>query len=109
MTQVLRLSRKANAIGISMSFPDIDKYRAHVNHFDLSEEQKTELLRDLWRIMEGFVDQAFGLDPVQTLLDREAKVARKGGNLIELTASPLQEEFNNCRAPAPILPENKNE
>ncbi|MBN9304899.1 MAG: hypothetical protein BGO82_10685 [Devosia sp. 67-54] len=48
-----------------MSEVDLTKYRRHVEHLDLSDREKTELLAALWRIMESFVDRAFGDDPVQ--------------------------------------------
>jgi hypothetical protein len=44
---------------------DINKYRKYVDDFDLTEEQKTELLQTVWSIMESFADSAFGLHPVQ--------------------------------------------
>jgi hypothetical protein len=45
--------------------PDFDKYRHYVDGFDLSETQKRELVQIVWSIMESFVDQAWGLHPVQ--------------------------------------------
>lgn len=45
--------------------PDVEKYRRYVDHFDISEKDKVELIHTVWRIMESFVDRAFGLDPVQ--------------------------------------------
>jgi hypothetical protein len=48
-----------------MSDVDLDKYRKHIAHFDLPEDKKSELLRIVWRIMQSFVDRAFGDDPVQ--------------------------------------------
>lgn len=47
---------------------DVDKYRPYVDHFDLSEEQKDELLEAIWSLMESFVDRSFGEDPVQQVL-----------------------------------------
>ena len=44
---------------------DISKYRKYVDDFDLKEEQKVELLKTVWSIMESFVDKAFGKHPVQ--------------------------------------------
>lgn len=44
---------------------DINKYRKYVDDYDLTEEQKVELLQTVWSIMESFVDRAFGLHPVQ--------------------------------------------
>lgn len=44
---------------------DVNKYRSHVENFDLTEEQKLELLETLWSIMTAFVDLGFGADAVQ--------------------------------------------
>ena len=51
-----------------VSVLDMDRYREHVAEFDLTEEQKTELLRTLWSIMKSFVDLGFGVDSVQHIL-----------------------------------------
>lgn len=48
--------------------PDIDKYRRCVDRFDLTEDQKVELIHTVWRIVEGFAYRAFGQDPVQQVL-----------------------------------------
>lgn len=48
-----------------MSDVDLSRYRRHVEHLDMPDEKKDELLLALWRIMESFVDRAFGDDPVQ--------------------------------------------
>lgn len=44
---------------------DLEKYRPYVDHFDLSDAQKAELIQTVWSMMESFVDQAFGTHPVQ--------------------------------------------
>ena len=44
---------------------DIRKYRRHVDGFDLTEEQKDDLIRTVWAILESFVDRAFGPYSVQ--------------------------------------------
>ena len=44
---------------------DLNKYRPYVDDFDLTEEEKLELMHTVWSMMESFVDQAFGLHPVQ--------------------------------------------
>jgi hypothetical protein len=46
---------------------DAAKYRQHLEGFDLTEEQQTELLAILWRILATFVDLGFGVDSVQLL------------------------------------------
>lgn len=72
------------------AFPDLDKYRRHVDHFDLSEHQKTELLRAIWLIMQSFVDRAFGDDPAQQYRGRVDGIVTAdeiaGGPVIELQA-----------------------
>lgn len=52
---------------------DLEKYRAYVDQFDLSETQKAELIHTVWAIMESFVDHAFGIDPVQQCLEVQAR------------------------------------
>lgn len=44
---------------------DIEKYRHFVAGYDLSEQEQTELIQNVWAIMESFVDQAFGQHPHQ--------------------------------------------
>lgn len=43
---------------------DVERYRAHLEGLDLTEEQAAEVLRTLWGIVEAFVDEAFGVDSV---------------------------------------------
>lgn len=59
--------RIATASQIPMK-PDLDKYLPLIEHFDLSDDQKIELLNSIWQAMEGFSDSAFGDDPVQLVL-----------------------------------------
>lgn len=44
---------------------DIEKYRHYVAGFDLSPEQQAELIRNVWTVLENFVDQAYGRHPHQ--------------------------------------------
>lgn len=44
---------------------DIQKYRRHVEGFDLTDQEKDNLIRVVQSIMQNFVDRAFGDDPVQ--------------------------------------------
>ena len=43
---------------------DLVKYARYVDGFDLSEEQKVELLHAAWSIVVAFVDLGFRIDPV---------------------------------------------
>ena len=49
--------------------PDMDKYLPMVEHYDLPDAEKRELILALWSIMEAFVDRAFGMDPTTMALD----------------------------------------
>lgn len=74
--------------------PDIEKYRKHVDRFDLSEDQKIELIHMVWRIMESFVDRAFGLDPVQQVTAAHgSKDALEGPRVLE-----FQKNLQPCEA-----------
>lgn len=50
---------------------DLDKYRPHVDEFDLTDEQKQALLKSIWDVMESFVDRSFQDDPVQQIRGKE--------------------------------------
>jgi len=45
--------------------PDMNKYLPMLDDFDMSHEHKIQFIHDLWRIMESFVDRAFGIHPTQ--------------------------------------------
>lgn len=44
---------------------DIEKYRQYVAGFDLSPQEQAELIRNVWKVLESFVDQAYGRHPLQ--------------------------------------------
>ncbi|WP_143149112.1 hypothetical protein [Hyphomicrobium sp. CS1BSMeth3] len=50
---------------------EFEAYLAHLVHLDLPLPAKIELIRALQKIMQSFVDRAFGDDPAQ--LARESK------------------------------------
>ena len=56
-----------------MSMPDLQKYRPFVNDFDMSDEQKDELIMIVWNMMGNFVDQAFGIHPLQLCQKKSAE------------------------------------
>lgn len=65
--------------------PDhLKQFLPHVEHCNLTEEQKLELLADLWSIMESFADEAWGLSPTQHFAnDNERFAGIKSLNPIE--------------------------
>ena len=44
---------------------DIEKYRHYVAEFDLSPEEQAELIRNVWAVLESFVDHAYERHPHQ--------------------------------------------
>lgn len=76
---------------------DIKKYQSHVEDFDLTEEQKIELLQTLWTIMETFVDIGFGVDAVQLLFHYNETNSKKSvsDDVGEITPT----SHFNCIAP----------
>jgi hypothetical protein len=50
---------------MAMTMPDIERYRAHVAGIDLPQSQKDEMILIVWRIMQDFVDRAYGTHPAQ--------------------------------------------
>ncbi len=51
---------------------DLTPYRKHVDQFDLSEEQKLELVNTLWVILENFVDHQLGINQLE-IMEKEGK------------------------------------
>jgi hypothetical protein len=47
---------------------DIERYRVYIDHFDMSEERKVELIHIVCGMMQSFVDRAFGESSEQILL-----------------------------------------
>lgn len=58
---------------IDISPEDWARYRGLIKDIDMSDEQKDEVILIVRNIMKVFVDQAFGLDPVQLSLSSQAK------------------------------------
>jgi hypothetical protein len=58
---------------LPMLKPDIDKYLPYVDHLDLTQEEKIELIHTVWHISEVFVDRAFGLHPSQQVPGYEVR------------------------------------
>jgi len=62
--------------------PDIEKYRKYVDHFDIPEAQKIEMIHIVWRMMQSFVERAFGDDPVQQCLDLKAEISGQDSSAV---------------------------
>lgn len=45
--------------------PDLSKYRRHVDHYDMTDAQKNDLIHSVHNMFENAVARAFGDDPTQ--------------------------------------------
>ncbi len=71
--------------------PDPERYRKHVQHFDLTVTEQDELIHTVHAIMESFVERAFGVDPAQLCIDlKPSKGASSDGDVIDLEKSKYQ-------------------
>lgn len=85
---------------------DPEEYRAHLEEYDLTEEQENELLETLWHIMRTFVEIGFGVDSVQMFLAEKAeKSGQDSGNTLEQKNST--QHFN--RAAIDIAAKEEND
>lgn len=46
---------------------DIEKYSEYIKDFELSEQEKAELLKTIWMMMATFVDLGIGVDSIRFL------------------------------------------
>ena len=53
------------------------KYRRYVDHFDMTEDEKADLLETVWMVAESVADDAFGIHPVQQAADATADEKRQ--------------------------------
>lgn len=54
----------------------LKQFLPYVEHCDLTEAQKLELLADLWSIMESFADEAWGLSPTHSFANDNEQFSR---------------------------------
>jgi len=64
---------------------DVEKYLHQFKDFAMTEEEKVEVLNQLWNIMCRFVELGFGMDSHSIACAKQEKKPRiKDGNLIDL-------------------------
>ena len=77
---------------------DFEKYRPFVDHFDLTESGKQELVNHVWAMMENSIDRALHSDPSQRAIadaswgvdENVAKRALKSSTVVDLTKDEYQ-------------------
>lgn len=72
---------------------DLLKYLPYVEAFDLTEEQKADLICTLDMMMASFADRAFGLHPAQQCLPA-ARRRKSGKNASSLRISRSNDKKN---------------
>ncbi len=72
--------------------PDIEKYLAMIDDWDMTREQKIQYIHDLWYIMESFVDRAFGKHPVQSARDKSSNTDRQDSTKPLESTHPIQQK-----------------
>lgn len=69
--------------------PDFEKYRCYVDHFDLTEEGKRELILTVYAFMENSIDRALGTDSTQLVMIQQdggiSKRAIDSGTVVDLS------------------------
>jgi hypothetical protein len=63
--------------GIAMTLDDLKEFRPHLDGHNLTDDQKDELIRCVWLIMQSFVDSAWGVHAVQ-LARKDLQIPFKG-------------------------------
>jgi hypothetical protein len=83
-----------------MTMPDIERYRAHVDRINAPQAQKDEVIKIVYRIMEDFVDRAFGTHPAQqcTALSHQKSLDTEGEHA-KLPAQSLTDKKATPTAP----------
>lgn len=77
--------------------PTVDEYREYLDEYNITEEQKVELLETLWWIVVNFVDIGFGIDSVQRCLPA-LKEMTLASDENELEESIHTQQFNGTSA-----------
>jgi len=72
---------------------DTDKYREHLEEYELSKQEEDELLKVIWSIMAGFVEMGFGVDSIQFLPQdaKEPTLIRVGKDIAVVKESKYDE------------------
>lgn len=77
---------------------DIEKYRTHIDEFELTEDQQVELLESLWYIMKSMAEFGFGVHSIQSFLPDFPEIST--GNACELVKSEQAQSLTNKSQPA---------
>nr|WP_306267029.1 hypothetical protein [Pararhizobium sp. IMCC3301] len=64
--------------------PDIERYRQYVDHLDIADEKKNELIHTVWLILQNGFDRALGEESTQICIELKAnKVGQESASVVE--------------------------
>lgn len=77
---------------------DTQKYRHHVDKFDMPEDRKIALMESVWRIMESFVDRAYGVHPLQLCRQDSPSILQAPEKALESEILKLSSIFQDAHS-----------
>lgn len=76
---------------------DIEKYLPYLDGYDWSREEKIEILRCVWRIMEAQADRAFELNTLPSSCGQSHQNSlRNQRNSLDLKDKPLSQSYGEA-------------
>lgn len=77
---------------------ELEKYLPLMEGLDASMQQKEEMLRTVWGMMESQVDQAFGMHPVQNCMESKKTLPKLSDHNLESIETTTVSSFNAATA-----------
>lgn len=78
--------------------PDLDQYMTHLEEFNLSSNQKRELLIELWKVIEIFVDLGFGVEATQlVLLENQMNPSKQAEDSLRFEFNQKSNHVKKCK------------
>ena len=76
---------------------DTDRYLPELEEFDITEDQKIEMLQTLWSLMRAFVDIGWGVDSIHHVLpDLAAITSESDADEIDSEDAGLVDRFDKA-------------
>lgn len=81
---------------------DLAKYQAMFDEAGLSDDQKQEIIAELWKIIIPFVDLGFKVSPLELACGKLPETHEETGNqdsaMVKSEAETLSQKFNHLAA-----------
>lgn len=90
------MPRQKRAIVSAMKL-DIEKYRKHLEPYNLGKEREEEIIRYVYMMMDEFVSAAFSKHPVQhALQERNSETLQNQGDVIDSKEHSIKPSYQNA-------------